>query len=81
MAVRNLVNERSSVAAGIGTMLRQATLASGQDLPTAVGEAFRQLATPGTASLQALAPVSSAPTSMRGRCGRRPGPVAGHCRH
>lgn len=29
------------------------TLASGQDLPTGGGGAFRQLATPGTASLQA----------------------------
>lgn len=56
-AGRNLVNERSYVAAGIETMLRQATLVSGQDLPTAVGEAFRQLATPGTASLQAPPPA------------------------
>ena len=51
--------QRGYVAAGIETMLRTArTLAGGQDLPAAVGKAFRQLAAFGTASLQAaLAPI------------------------
>ena len=51
--------QRGYVAAGIETMLRTArTLAGGQDLLSAVGKAFRQLATFGTASLQAaLAPI------------------------
>jgi len=48
--------QRGYVAAGIETLLRTArTLASGQDLPTVVGKAFRQLAAFGTASLQVLA--------------------------
>src|SRR5258707_5446704 len=51
--------QRGYVAAGIETMLRTArTLASGHDLPTVVGKAFRQLAAFGAASLQAaLAPI------------------------
>ena len=76
--------QRGYVAAGIETMLRTArTLAGGQDLPTAVGKAFRQLATFGTASLQAaLAPIIQ---TRQHRCvadaGARLVLSPGHCRH
>ncbi len=65
---RHLVKEQGYVAAGI-EMLRNR---GRRDL--------RQLA---TASLQAaIAPViKTRQHRMRCRCGRPPGPVAGHCRH
>jgi hypothetical protein len=80
---RSPVREQGYVAAGIGTMLRTArTLSCGQDLPTAVDEAFRQLAMLDTVSLQAaIAPIIKRGNIDAWQMRAPPGPIAEHCRH